>query len=158
LAATTSFDPDYKVYDFDVEAEDWNEYDLQDGARIRTRMVIIKFLKRKSTPEGQYEAQSQAVQSTNTNASMRRPPSPLKPEELIPPGPVNKIPVKVLTSTEVWNVYRLRKTDERIRIKMILIDVFRLPDRYDDYGEPMYLTTFGQVLAPIVPVGSRLTE
>jgi hypothetical protein len=149
------FDPNYRTYDFEIIREDWNEYELQDTTRIRSKLVVTKILRRQTTPPNQYEIVGMPVFVVTTDLQRRRPPNLLTPQEsllLNTPGPSEiKIPVEVATSAERWNQYRITQTDEVLRVKLVLIDAYRLRDHYDETGEPMYWITTGNIIAPIPP-------
>ncbi len=109
-----------------------------------------------------YDIIAQAMFTVTTDASRRRPPTPpLTPDEVVQlnlPGPNElKIPMEVLTNAERWNQYFLPATDETLRVKMVLIDIYRIPDRYDELGEPMFWFVTGNVVAPLPPHG-RITR
>jgi hypothetical protein len=146
-------DPNYRSYDFHVIQEDWNEYELQDGTRVKGKLVVTKILRRQTTPLNQFEITGVPVFVVTTDPSRRRVPTPLTSEEvqvLNTPGPNDiKVPVETATSAERWNQYRITQTDEVLRVKLILIDMFRVRDRYDEMGEPMYWFTSGQIVAPL---------
>lgn len=156
--AITAFNPNYKSYEFDVIKEDWNEYELKDNTRMKSRMVLTRIIKRDTTPPGQYEINGQPIFVVTTDPSRRKAPTPpLTGDEiqlLNQPGPNElKIPTEVLTSAERWNQYRIIATDEVLRIKLVLIDVFRVPNKYDELGEPLYSCSTGNVIAPMPPHG-----
>lgn len=156
--AIRAFNPNYRSYEFEVKKEDWNEYELQDGTRVKGKLVITRILRRSETPPDQYEIIGQPIFVVTTDTNRRKPPTPaLTPDEIAQlntPGPNElKIPMEILTNAERWNQYRLPATDEIIRVKMVLIDIYRIPDRYDDLGEPMYFFSTGNVVAPTKPHG-----
>ena len=153
-----AFDPNYRSYDFDVEKEQWNEYELKDGTRVKGKLVVTRIIRRPITPPNTYDTIAQAMFTVTTEASRRKPPSPpLTPDELAQinlPGPNEmKIPMEVLTYAERWNQYHLTATDEMLRIKMVLIDIYRIPDRYDELGEPIHSFVTGTIVAPLPPHG-----
>jgi hypothetical protein len=153
-----AFNPNYKSYDFEVKKEDWNEYELQDSTRVRGKLVLTRIIKRDNTPANAYEIIAQPMFTVTTDTNRRKPPTQaLTPDEVAQlnlPGPNElKVPMEVLTYAERWNQYFLPATDETIRVKMVLIDIYRIPDRYDDLGEPMFWFVTGNVIAPLPPHG-----
>lgn len=124
--------------------------------------MVLRILRRSSTPSNQYEIIDNALFTVTTKPELRNPPSPpLTPEEIqklnLAGASDDKIPIEPLTHSEKWNQYRIISTDEVLRVKMILIDLFRLPDKYDDLGEQMYWFTTGNVIAPLPVKGDKLT-
>ncbi len=155
-----TFDRNYQFFDFEVVKEEWNEYSLNDGARIKIKFAVTRIIRRNTTPPNTYEITGNAQLVVITDPNHRGEPALLTPEEqreFATGGPANKIPVNVLTHSEVWNQYHLIRTDEVLRVKLILVDVYRLPDKYDDIGEPMYYITTGNVVAPLPLRGGRIT-
>jgi hypothetical protein len=61
-------------------------------------------------------------------------------------------PVRVLTYNEPWNVYRVVKTGDIIKLKMVVSEVYRVRDIYDQNGEPYYIVIWGPTVAPGKPV------
>ena len=156
--AIAAFDGNYKTYDFEVGKEEWNEYELKDGTKVKGKQVLLKIVRRATTPPGMYELLGQSVFVATTDANRRRPPTPpLTADELQQinlPGPNDlKTPMEVVTSSEKWNQYRIVSTDELVKMKMILIDIYRITDRYDDLGEPMFSYVTGNIVAPLPPHG-----
>ena len=153
MSLNQPFDPNYTTYDFEVIREDWNEYELLDATRLRAKLVLTKILRRRTTPPSMYEILGTAVVVANSDSQRRHPPTQLTPQEMASlntPGPSDmKIPVEVAVSSERWNQYRITQTDEVLRVKLILIDVYRIPDHYDDTGEQMYHVATGNIVAPL---------
>ena len=133
--------------------EEWNDYELPDATRLKAKLVLTKILRRRTTPPSMYEILGVPVIVTNSDPQRRRAPNPLTPQETMSlgtPGPSDmKIPVEVAVSSERWNQYRITQTDEVLRVKLILIDVYRIPDHFDDIGEQMYHVTTGNIVAPL---------
>ena len=52
MAVPEGFNPNYKTYDFDVKKEEWNEYELRDGTRVKGKLVLTRIIRRETTPPG----------------------------------------------------------------------------------------------------------
>jgi hypothetical protein len=61
----------------------------------------------------------------------------------------SKMPAKVISSSEQWDIYRVHETGDMYRIKMFVTEVYRVRDRFDQFGEPQYVVARGQVVAPV---------
>lgn len=69
-----------------------------------------------------------------------------------------KYEVRPIDHAEEWNVYRIKTTDDLLKIKYIANQFFRLKDKYDQFGEPMYLVNGTPIVAPVLKQkGSSLT-
>jgi hypothetical protein len=150
---TPQFDKDYRNYDFEIIKEEWNEYELKDGTKAKAKLVLLKVFTRKATPKGQYEFTSAQLYTDTANPSRRREPNPMTQEQMAALQAGNLtglVPIEVISNAERWNQYRLTRTDETIRIKLVLIDAYLIPDRYDELGEPVYYFSTGNIFAPIL--------
>lgn len=59
-----------------------------------------------------------------------------------------KEPVKILTSSEPWNKYRIPKTGDILQVKLVVSEVFRVKNQFDQSGEPFYIVTHGPLVSP----------
>lgn len=46
--------------------------------------------------------------------------------------------MSVVDSNEYWNFYEVRNTGQELKVKLILDEVFRFKDTYDELGCPFY--------------------
>jgi hypothetical protein len=118
--------------------EAWNEYELVDGSLMRARTILWRLWRRRTLPAGQVGFSAKDIINVTTSPEKRGIPSPLTPEENSGPIQGHWAPVKTAKIDEKWNEYRILKNDEKIGLKFTLVDVFRVPDRYDANGEPWY--------------------
>ena len=51
---------------------------------------------------------------------------------------------------EAWNQYEL-EDGTTLRVKIVMLDVVRLIDEYDDNGEPVYVLSAQQIVATSAP-------
>jgi hypothetical protein len=143
------------VLDFDVIEEHWNEYELEDNTKLRGRV----FLTRVARPlhgsiSGKY-ALSFSTHFTSTALPNLRgsPGSPITPEEAnVKDDDISsgiKMPVRILNQSEPWNIYRVDKTTEMFQVKLVVSAVYRLKDRYDQFGEPAYIIINKPLTSPV---------
>jgi hypothetical protein len=144
------------VFDYDVLEEHWNEYELEDSTKIRSRIILTRVARPKQGfKQGQYDLSFNPVSTTVSPPEKRNstPGTPLTPEEsAVKPEDITngtKIPVKVIASSEQWNVYRVRDTGDMFRVKMLLTEAYRVKDRFDPFGEPHYVVTYSPVVTPV---------
>jgi hypothetical protein len=143
------------VFDFDVIEENWNHYDLEDGTKVRSRIILTRVARPKQGfKQGQYDLSFAPFFMITADSENRGTPGPpLTPEEVaIKPEDItagSKIPVKVITSSEQWNVYRVNDTGDMFRVKMLITEAYRIKDRFDQFGEPMYGINHSPVVAPV---------
>lgn len=142
--------PDYEVMEFAVEDERWSEYELADGVRIRARIFLVRIHRRKDAKPGEYDFQFNQVFTVIAPPHMRGPASTPPPPDKVSADQM--YPVRVLTYNEPWNVYRVVKTGDIIKLKMVVSEVYRVRDIYDQNGEPYYIVIWGPTVAPGKPV------
>ena len=142
--------PEGEEVDYEIEKEVWNIYELVDGTKLRVRSILMKLVKSK-TPEHdgthQFGGGFQNLVDVKANPRMKGPPSTREyaPDELnkLPRTEVNFSPI-----IEDWNVYRLPGGD-RIKVKLVVATVFRVKDRFNLFGDPLYLVNSQNVITGI---------
>jgi len=137
---------DTEVLEFEVIEEKWNKYDLVGQTVLKGRLVLTRIARPKFGPVGQYEITAQAVFAVSAPPEKRG-----DPMQLPPPSDwanLPKEPVKILTTSEPWNKYRISKTGDVLQIKLVVTEVFRIKDHYDQFGEPFYVVTSGPLVSP----------
>jgi len=142
-----------EVLDFEVIEEHWNEYELEDNTKLRGRVIVTRVARPLHGPPGLYDLSFNTTFTSTTSPSFRGKPSPpLGPEELLVKeediSSGIKIPVKILSSIEPWNYYRIEKTTDTFQVKLLVSAVYRVKDRFDQFGEPAYVITNRPVVAP----------
>lgn len=132
---------DFVEIDYEVEKEDWNVYELSDGSILRLRSVLIKLAAPKGSPVNPpvMAGGFQTLQAVKAHQRMKGPPakSQYSIQEL---EKMRKTDVGFTTTRENWNEYRL-SDGTRIRVKLNLGTVHRVEGLYDNFGDPVYLTT-----------------
>jgi hypothetical protein len=61
---------------------------------------------------------------------------------------VQRIPSRVLSSNEKWNVYRIIKNGKIVKAKLVVDEVYRLHDEYDQMSMPSYEVASSQLIVP----------
>jgi hypothetical protein len=125
---------EYGYLDFIVIKEGWSEYKLENGSVVRVRHILQKVIKEES---------GLSINATTT-VSVFSPPelkgSPsLKayiPQEL--ESSIVEENLEFETIKEDWNEYEL-EDKTKLYVKPVLT-VISKTDKYDSYGEPLYLT------------------
>jgi hypothetical protein len=138
---------DFDYVDFVIEKEDWSNYELKDGVHMKGRIIILKLGRNRNAPPGEYTIQSQNIFVTFAPKEERGLPSTPPPAGQIPKEKL--IPVEVVSSNEVWNVYRILNTGDRVKVKLVVTDVFRVKGQFDQNGEPYYIVTSGLMVSPM---------
>jgi hypothetical protein len=144
-----------EVLHFDIISENWNEYELEDGTNLRSRLVLTRVMRPKQGYKpGEFGLSLKHVFNIVASPEKRgKPGPPLTPDEIVvKPDDISsgvKIPAKVISSSEQWDVYRVHETGDMFRIKMFVTEVYRVRDRFDQFGEPQYVVAWGQVVAPV---------
>lgn len=137
---------DLEVLDFEIVDEDWNKYDLADYTVLKARIVLARIGRPKFGPTGQFSLASQTLFAVTAPPEKRGAPMEIPPKSEL--EGLQKEPVKILTSSEPWNKYRIPKTGDILQIKLVVSEVFRVKDRFDTFGEPFYFVTSGPLVSP----------
>jgi len=144
----------FKYVDFEVIKEPWNTYALEDGTRLRAKMVLTQILQEKKFDEkgrpifgGTFEAQN--LITAKVPEKLRRKPTRggYSREELL--KAVVKDDMEILDAKENWNEYKLAD-GVIIRIKNSVVRVSRT-EKYNNKGEPIYLVDFSGVTKAKIP-------
>lgn len=137
---------DFIDEEFEIEKENWNIYELKDDIKIKGRIILLRLTRNKNAQAGQYNAQTQNIFVVFAPNDRLGPPSTPLPPDKIPPEKM--IPQEIINSNEVWNTYKIVRSGERIRIKLVVTDIFRVKDEYDQLGEPYYIIRSGVIISP----------
>lgn len=131
--------------DFDVMQEGWSVFNLEDGNKIRARCVLVSVRAQRVPPQkGDLVApETQVILKVDSPPNRRgQKGGPASPEELADPKSHGGIEVGVVTSSEPWNEYHIKETPIRLSTKLILNRVWRIDERYDNVGDPVYVVRF----------------
>ena len=138
---------------FEPSEEHWNEYTFSDGTIVRFRIVVTRIVKRPNTPVGQYD-----IMTNNLSMVFAPPTDRGQPTGPIPPADAqsaDKYEVRPITTEEHWNVYRLVTSDDVIKVKYVASNFFKLKNKFDQFGEPMYLVLGGPLIVPQPKFGKK---
>ena len=139
---------DIDELEFKPIEEVWNEYELRDGTKIKGRTFVTRIAEIKNAPLSP-NANPKSI-GTNLNISLEKnfqvfAPNDKKSSPTPIPTNINAIPddqkeeVKVLTYSEPWNTYEIIKNGIIIRVKIVVSDVYRIKNVYDQFGQPFYV-------------------
>ncbi len=152
-ASGSSIPLTYAVIPFSPQEENWNSYTFSDGAVIRFRIILTRITAQKGSPPGQYQLTTNQLMSVEAPSSGRgQPTATLMNQEI---EQADKYEVKPIESIEEWNVYRLRSTDDIIKIKYIANAFYKLKGKFDQFGEPMYIVNGSPLVVPQPKMGSQ---
>jgi hypothetical protein len=141
---------DLKNMEFEVVQEDWSKYDLADYTVIKGRLIVTRVAQLKHGPAGQFNLATIPIFAAFAQTHGEPSKSIPTPSEY---AALEKEPVAIITSSEPWNKYRLVETGDIIQIKLVATEVFRLKDKFDEFGEPMYWISH----TPVVAAGTKGT-
>ena len=137
---------DYSVVEFEPLEEKWNEYEFSDGTKIKFRVVLMRLTLERNAPPNQYNVNANNLVTVFASSSERGEPSaPMTSNDI---EQAEKFEVRPITTNENWNSYRIISTDDIIKIKYVASTFFRLKDKYDQFGEPMYHILGGPLVVP----------
>lgn len=151
-----------KEYQFEIQKETWNHYELEDHSILRARAIMSRMLRRSDIPDGT-PATPLAAQPENPQfigafqtlaivtpidgySNFGDPhPKPYTDEEM---ASAKSAVVNFKLVREDWNEYRF--TDgSLLRVKVVVTNVVRYQDRFDELGIPIYNISSSIVTSPI---------
>lgn len=133
-----AFPLDYEEMEFKAECEDWNEYELKTGVRIKARISLAKILRNSNAPNNLRADISAPHWAVYAPALLRGIPST---DILADPAQLeskSKYKVPVEKNHEPWNVYTILRTGQELKLKLIVEDVYQFVGVYDHEGCPVY--------------------
>ncbi len=125
---------DFEEMEFTIENEEWNEYELKDGARIRGRIILKKIIRDPYNPNTFSFDFSQPAWVVFAPTALRGESNLGNLEK----DSREKFEVHVNKNHEPWNVYRIVKTGQKLKVKLTATEVNRWADKYDNNGLPVY--------------------
>ena len=126
---------DYEYVKFDVLDEDWNEYEIEDGTKLRIKFVMIKIL-RKKTPMGfDFRFNSNNIIDTYSPKINEPSEKPYSPQELI--DSIINPDIKFRQIKEVWNKYLIKSDKYEIMVKIVVTNIQKT-NKFDAFGDPFY--------------------
>lgn len=141
---------EFEDLDFEIVEEHWNEYELDEGnCQLRGRVIINKII---SDPNNQdlYAFEfAPVIFSVNAPLSIRgeRNNQP-KQEEY---NTLPRYEVKIKRADEKYNRYRILKNDTIIKVRLIVSEVTRLQNRFDENGIPFYIMNYSYDIPKVKP-------
>jgi hypothetical protein len=124
---------DFEELEFTIENEEWNEYELNDGVRIRGRIILNKIIRDPYNPNTFSFDFSKPIWVVSAPIASRGESNWNGVEK-----GASKFEVHVDRNHEPWNVYRIVKTDQKVKVKLASTEVNRWADKYDKRGLPVY--------------------
>lgn len=123
--------------EFEVEKEDWNVLELEDGAIIKTKFVMIVLKKFEDEKGRGFETNASNILGVMAPPERRGPPSDRDyPRKELERSIINRdVPFKILK--EGWSEYKLQD-DSKLSVKLVTSQISKT-DKFDRRGEPIYI-------------------
>jgi hypothetical protein len=136
-----TFPEDFEELDFSIEEEGWNEYELADNSRIRGRIILNKVVRNPNNPNEIAFITQPPIFVTYAPASSRG-------DRNNPPQPheYNTLPnyeIRINRNDERWNRYRILRTGQILRLRLMVTDIRRITNRFGNDSLPFYLVSSG---------------
>jgi len=129
--------PEKRLIDFRIKNEDWSIFQLVDGTLLKSKLVLINVLEKRSGKGFEGIMQLQNVLGVFSPEELRGKPSePYTHEELAKSIVNDDIDIEKVI-TQPWNEYEL-DNGMVFKVKNILVNVAKT-DKYDKEGMPIYL-------------------
>jgi hypothetical protein len=145
---------DYEELDFIIEEEGWNEYELSDNSHIKARTFLTKVVRDPNNPnEISFNTQPAIyiVYAPVVNRGERNnAPQPTEYNTLA------TFEIRILRNDERWNRYRILRTGQIVRMRLMVTEIRRIIDRYDNDGLPFYLVASGMSIMVTPPQASNI--
>lgn len=121
--------------DFKVIKENWDLYLINDGTKLKSRVVLTGVKKSKTSPEKEYEFDFQSIQSfifseKSTGSSHKK----LYSKEELESSYKKELTFSI--ESEKWNEYLL-DDDTKVRLKNTIAGISK-SDLYLQNGDPIY--------------------
>ena len=135
---------EFEDLDFTIVEENWNEYELQNGDRIKARIILHKLVRDPNNPNNYAVRSSAPMYSVIAPIANRGE----KNNEPIPSdyNTLQRYEIRISNSNERWNLYRILRTGQTIRLRLTVTAIYRATDRFDRDGLPFYLVTAGPMI------------
>jgi hypothetical protein len=151
LATSPQLPDEFEELEFDIVKEFWNEYDVEDNhinSHIKARSILRKIYR-------DPHSRDQYIFDLNPPIVTIYSPVAGRGEKNNAPTPeqYDTLPsyeVTIQRNDEKWNRYRILKTGQEIKTRLIANEIRRITDRYYNDGSPFYLVYFG---SPSIIVG-----
>jgi len=152
------------IIDFKIIKEGWNEYEINDDTILRARIFLTRLAEKKNaTPPhdlkpgekfGEYQISAQNnFQVFAKDRNKGKPTLPLPPINQIKEN--EKEEMELLTSSEPWNTYEVLKNGMIVRIKLVVSEIYRVKDKFDQFGEPYLIVKSSPVFDYKPPKGKE---
>ena len=129
---------DYEELEFKIEEEDWNDYELADGARIKGRIILAKIMRDPNDPKKISFDLAPPKWAVYAPPHLRGKPSVELIKDPTKQKTYEKYKVHIDKSHEPWNIYRILRTGQEIKIKLAVDEINRFKDAFDQNGSPFY--------------------
>jgi len=143
---------DFEELDFEVVEEHWNEYELPDGTRIHGRIFLKKLVRDPNDPNNMNISTSTPTWSVYANPANRG-----ERNNVPQPHEYTTLPqheVMPTSNNERFNIYRILRGGQTIRIRLTVARVTRITDRFDHEGLPFYIINSGPIVMADPPPAS----
>ena len=126
---------DFEHLDFDTIKEEWNEYEIENGDKLKVKFVLVKIFRQKFQEGFNYGFNFNNVIGV-FSPKIRTPGGQYNPNEVI--KSITDSDMKYKTIKEVWNKYQIKKDKSIIESKIVITEISKT-DKIDEYGDPHYL-------------------
>lgn len=143
----------YSLLDFKVIKEYWDEYELSDKTKLKSRVVLTGVKDSKAHPSKEYEFDFQSIQSFIFADKSRGPPHKIQYTKQELDSSYN-VDLTCSVLSEKWNEYLL-SDGTKVKLKNTISDV-KKSDLYLQNGDPIYNIKI-KVLSKIIRPKDRIS-
>lgn len=138
---------DYEEMEFEIIDESWNRYELDKGVTIKGRVILGKLMRDPNDPKKVSFDITPPKWAVYSPVHLRGNPTTELLNDQSKQKDFPKHKVKININHEPWNVYRILRTGQELKIKLTIDDIFRFTDAYDQNGSPFYNIPNGIAIA-----------
>ena len=139
-----SLPDEFEDLDFEILEEGWNTYELSDGVTIRARTILKKIFADPMNPN-KYGFDTLptilSVSAPLANRGEKNNAPDLEEYKTLP-----SYETKINQNNEPFNIYRIMKNGQVVKLKLVVTKISRVVDRFDNYGLPIYLVNSGPMV------------
>lgn len=135
---STGLPPDFEELEFRIEEEEWNEYELDNGIKIKGRVLLGKIIRDPNDPKKMNFDISPPKWVVYAPTQFRGIPSVELLKDPAKQKTAEKFRMHIDRSHEPWNRYTILRTGQEVKVKLTVDEIYRFSDAFDHNGCPFY--------------------
>ena len=139
-----SLPDEFEELDFEILEEGWNTYELSDGVTVKARTILKKIFVDPMNPNKYgFDTLPIILSVFAPLANRGEKNNAPNPEEY---KTLPSYEIKINQNNEPFNIYRIMKNGQVVKLKLVVTKISRVVDRFDKDGLPIYLVNSGPMI------------